>query len=130
MATYLDAILDTHRVAAAAETRALDDLLAAVDRLSPTRGFGAALAETDGLGVIAEVKRRSPSKGDLFADLDPAGIARSYRTAAPPACRCSPTTEYFGGSAADLAAARSAVSLPGTAQGLHGVARTTWSTPG
>ena len=44
----------------------------------PTRGFRAALESVAGLGVIAEVKRRSPSKGDLAPGLDPAVLAQDY----------------------------------------------------
>ena len=75
MTTYLDRIIDAHRAAAAADARTLESLTSRVSDLAPTRGFGRALADTDGLGVIAEVKRRSPSKGPLAPDLDPAILA-------------------------------------------------------
>ena len=75
MATYLDRILDAHRARAAADHRPLDELVAAAIARPPTRGFRTALVEAaarDGIAVIAEVKRRSPSKGALAPDLDPA----------------------------------------------------------
>ena len=65
------------------------------------RGFAAALRADTGLAVIAEIKRRSPSKGALNVALDPAALAAEYADA-----------EFFGGSAADLEAARGAGDLP------------------
>lgn len=112
MATYLDRILETHRASAAAETRDLDELVDEARRGEPARGFRAALAGADGLAVIGEIKRRSPSKGDLFADLDPAELAHQYELGGA-ACLSVLTDErYFGGSPADLRAARVACSLP------------------
>ena len=109
--TYLDEILDAHRMVARADTRPLDRLLEEARHSAPTRPFRAALG-TDGLSVIAEVKRRSPSKGDLAPDLDPAVLAKDYETGGA-ACLSVLTDErWFGGSAADLAAARGAVQLP------------------
>src|SRR5437660_975958 len=75
MATYLDTILAAHRAAAARDERSLDGLLAEASSRPPTRGFAASL-RLDHLAVISEVKRRSPSKGDLFPDLVPADLAR------------------------------------------------------
>lgn len=76
------------------------------------RGFRRALLDVDGLGVISEIKRRSPSKGDLAPDLDPVQLALAYQ-AGGAACLSVLTDErWFGGSAADLQAARNAVGLP------------------
>ncbi|HNB96073.1 MAG TPA: indole-3-glycerol-phosphate synthase TrpC, partial [Microthrixaceae bacterium] len=79
MATYLDRILDRHRADAAADERRTEDLVQAAGELPPTRGFRSALLAGTELAVISEVKRRSPSKGDLFADLDPAALAADYQ---------------------------------------------------
>ncbi|MEZ5136169.1 MAG: hypothetical protein R2699_14215 [Acidimicrobiales bacterium] len=64
MATYLDAILTAHRAAAAADTRPLDELIVEAEAAGPARGFADRLRSdaATGLAVIAEVKRRSPSR--------------------------------------------------------------------
>ncbi len=113
-ATYLDRILAAHRAEAAQDDRSLDALVSAARCLPPTRGFSAALrsvARTE-LAVIAEVKRRSPSKGDLAPDLDPGGIARSYASGGAACLSVLTDGAWFGGSAADLASARAAVTVP------------------
>ena len=80
--------------------------------MPPARGFRAALAGLDHLAVISEVKRRSPSKGDLFAGLDPAVLAADYARGGASCLSVLTDEEFFGGSVADLQAARGAVSLP------------------
>jgi indole-3-glycerol phosphate synthase len=112
MATYLDRILDRHREVAAADTRPLEPMLDAARSMPPARGFRAALAGLDHLAVISEVKRRSPSKGDLFAGLDPAVLAGDYERGGASCLSVLTDEEFFGGSVADLQAARAAVSLP------------------
>ena len=61
-ATYLDEILAAHRTAAAADRRDIEALLARAAACGPPRPFGGALTATAGLAVIAEIKRRSPSR--------------------------------------------------------------------
>jgi indole-3-glycerol phosphate synthase len=117
LATYLDRILAAHRLRAAAEPRQLDGLVARAAAEPPCRGFRAAIearavAGGDRPAVVAEIKRRSPSRGDLAADLDPAAVAAAY-TAGGAACLSVLTdADFFGGSPADLAAARAASGLP------------------
>lgn len=110
--TYLDRILARHREVAADDTRATDRLVERVVGMEPTRGFAAALRRTDGLGVIAEIKRRSPSKGDLHIGLDPAEMACSYEQGGASCLSVLTDVEHFGGSPDDLRAARAACGLP------------------
>jgi indole-3-glycerol phosphate synthase len=112
MATYLDTIVAAHRAAAARDERRVDDLLAEASLLPPTRGFAAALRASSTLAVISEIKRRSPSKGDLFPDLDPAALARTYEDGGAAGLSVLTDVEFFGGSVADLQAARAACALP------------------
>ena len=80
--------------------------------MPPVRGFRAALADVPHLAVVSEVKRRSPSKGDLNAGLDPAALARDYERGGASCLSVLTDEESFGGSVADLQAARAACSLP------------------
>ena len=111
-ATYLDDILDHHRAAAAADIRSVDSLIDDALAMEPTRGFRDALAVSGQLGVIAEIKRRSPSKGDLHADLDPGTMAATYERGGASCLSVLTDAPHFGGSVADLQAARSACALP------------------
>jgi indole-3-glycerol phosphate synthase/phosphoribosylanthranilate isomerase len=76
----------------------------------------AALA-ADGLGAIAEVKRRSPSAGDLRPNADPAVLAAAFERSGAAAVSVL-VDDRFAGSPADLAAARSAATLPLLAKGF------------
>jgi indole-3-glycerol phosphate synthase len=76
-----------------------------------TRGFRAALARP-GVNVIAECKRRSPSKGLLRAAYDPVQIARSYEQAGAAAISVLTEPTFFDGELSHLEAVRAAVSLP------------------
>jgi indole-3-glycerol phosphate synthase len=109
---YLERILERHREIAAADRRSLAPLLTAVSEAPPARGFCRALGERRALGVIAEIKRRSPSKGDLATGLDPADLAGAYERGGAACLSVLTDEEFFGGSADDLRAARAACALP------------------
>lgn len=115
----LGRIVASHRAAAQARRRPLDDLLAdvvvavAAGDLGPTRPFRERLrGRAHGAAVIAELKRRSPSKGELAPGLVASDLARSYETGGAACLSVLTDTEYFGGSPADLAEARAACALP------------------
>jgi indole-3-glycerol phosphate synthase len=97
---------------AAADRRSLDALVDEARRAGPTRGFRRALVLVPQLSVIAEIKRRSPSKGPLHESLDAAELARSYAAGGAACLSVLTDEEFFGGSADDLRTARAATSLP------------------
>jgi indole-3-glycerol phosphate synthase len=78
----------------------------------PARDARAALAPADGVKIIAEIKRASPSRGDLAAISDPVLQARRYEQGGASAISVLTEGRRFKGSLADLEAAKAAVSLP------------------
>ena len=109
--SVLDRIVAAHRRAAADDTRTLDELGRAALAAGPVRPFRAPLT-APGVAVIAEIKRRSPSKGDLAPDLMPAALAEAYADGGADCLSVLTDVEFFGGSADDLIEARGACELP------------------
>jgi len=91
----------------------LAELAARADAVPPSSGrFLGAVASPGRLNVIAECKRRSPSKGVLRADYDPASIALSYARGGAAAISVLTEQTFFDGSLDHLSAVRAAVDLP------------------
>jgi indole-3-glycerol phosphate synthase len=92
----------------------IEALRARVERQGsrPAHQFRAALARPDRLNVIAECKRRSPSKGVLRGEYDPAGIASGYAAAGAAAISVLTEPTFFDGSLDHLRAVRAAVQIP------------------
>ena len=111
---YLDGILAQHREVASRDSRSLSGLIEATRTISNSRGFAKRLIEDskNALAVIAEIKRRSPSRGLLSHDLEPKVIAEQYKNAGASCISVLTDFDFFGGSADDLKSARGAVDLP------------------
>jgi indole-3-glycerol phosphate synthase len=116
--SFLDRASADARLAAERRARHLPlaELRRAAAAAPPARGFRAAVggggAARGGVALIAEVKRRSPSKGDLRPDLDPAALATAYRAGGASAISVLTEPLHFGGGPEDLQQVRAAVDLP------------------
>ncbi|MEO7743371.1 MAG: indole-3-glycerol phosphate synthase TrpC [Usitatibacter sp.] len=117
MSNILDRILAVKRreVEIGRERVPLAELRQRALDASPPRGFERALRAriaSGKPGIIAEIKRASPSKGVIRAGLDPAAIAASYEAHGATCLSVLTDREFFGGSPDDLRAARAACALP------------------
>jgi indole-3-glycerol phosphate synthase len=109
----LDAIVAAKHKAHAARDGAWRD--AAIARMADApepRNLAQALKKSRRPAIIAELKRRSPSAGAIREGADAAAIARGYAQAGAAAMSVLTDAEFFGGSLADLEAARRAVGIP------------------
>lgn len=111
--SVLDEIIDGVRedLAERQSRVTLDELKARAVKARTARD-GAAALRGDGVRVICEVKRSSPSKGALAAIADPAGLARDYELGGAAVISVLTEQRRFGGSLADLDAVRAAVDIP------------------
>ncbi len=115
----MDTIVAAHRAQAADDNRDIAEVVehavAVASHGRPSRPFVEAITASSkehGMAVISEIKRRSPSKGDLDADLVAAEVAIEYEAGGAACLSVLTDQEFFGGSADDLRAAREACHLP------------------
>ena len=111
--SFLDQILSAKRdeIAAARNLKPQAEVEALAAKREDFRGFAAALARP-GVRVIAEIKRASPSRGDLRPDLHPGDLAAAYQAGGAAAISVLTEPAFFKGSAKDLKRARDVVELP------------------
>ncbi len=109
----LDEIIEVKRreVTEGKKAAPLAALEAVIGDMPPVRDFRRALA-AGACAIIAEVKRRSPSRGLIRADFDPVRIAGEYEKNGAAAVSVLTDATFFGGSNEDLAAVKKAISLP------------------
>jgi indole-3-glycerol phosphate synthase len=112
-ATVLDSIIEGVRadVTGREAVVSMSAVKAAAEAVPPPRDVLAALRES-GIGVIAEVKRASPSAGELASISDPAKLARAYEDGGARIISVLTEQRRFGGSLDDLDAVRARVQIP------------------
>lgn len=115
--TILDTIVARKREEIAEHKRHTPaaDLAARARQAAPVRGFAAAMARAavpGSSGVIAEIKKASPSRGVIRADFDPAAIAAAYEAAGATCLSVLTDRDFFAGGEEHLSAARRASDLP------------------
>lgn len=117
MTTALDRILEykAEEVRALKSEASLSDLESRVSVQPAPRGFAAALSAVAATGqnaLICEIKRKSPSAGEILPGADAASIARDYEAGGAACLSVLTDGPSFGGTLADFAAIRDAVNLP------------------
>jgi indole-3-glycerol phosphate synthase len=112
--TILDRIVDARRASIAHRKRVLPEValkIAVEKKTPPARDFTAALSR-DGLNIIAELKKASPSLGIIREDYAPAVLASDLQRAGAAALSILTEEDFFSGSLADLKEARRVVEIP------------------
>lgn len=113
---YLDRIVETKKaeVARLAESFSITEAERRIAAMEPTRGFHSALTagRKRDMGLIAEVKKASPSKGLIRPDFHPVQLAAAYEAAGTDCISVLTDETYFQGSGAYLSAIREAVGVP------------------
>jgi len=109
----LDKIIDHKReeVARTKRARPLAELQETIEHVGPPRDFRGALTE-EGISLIAEIKRASPSKGDMLPGVEAVELASLYEAKGASALSILTDQKFFKGKLEDLTSARRHVSLP------------------
>ena len=110
--SFLEQITATRRAEARARAGTIEALRAAAAAAPPVRDLAAALRSASGVTLIAEVKRASPSVGDIAPGAHAVPQARAYQDGGAAAISVLTEPDYFKGSLQDLRAVRAAVNLP------------------
>jgi indole-3-glycerol phosphate synthase len=110
--SILDRIVATKRDEVRHAVPRLDEYRDIARQAPAPRGFAAALRRPGEVRLLAEVKRRSPSAGDIRPGADPVEVARAYVDGGAAALSVLTDREYFGGDLDFLRAVRSAVPVP------------------
>ena len=110
--TILDRIVATKHEELRALAGIASELRSRAADAAPARGFEAALRRPGEVCLLAEVKRRSPSAGEIRPGADPVEVARAYHEGGAAALSVLTDREYFGGDLEALRSVRAAVPLP------------------
>ena len=112
--SILDEIIEAKKaeIAEKKSTVSLDEIKASAGQSQAARGFKNALLSTQHPSIISEVKRASPSKGDIRPDLDPVETATAYQDAGAACISILTDKKYFNGSLEFLANVSSATDIP------------------
>ena len=108
----LDRIVEVKRAEVRALSGRASELRTAAGRAPEPRGFAAALRREAEVRLLAEVKRRSPSAGEIRPGADPAEVARAYEQGGAAALSVLTDRDFFGGELGFLPRVREAVHLP------------------
>jgi indole-3-glycerol phosphate synthase len=108
----LDHIVDVKRDEVRALAGRASELSARAKDAPPPRGFAAALRRPGEVRLLAEVKRRSPSAGEIRPGADPVEVARAYESGGAAALSVLTDRQFFGGELDFLVRVREAVRLP------------------
>jgi len=100
-----------HEIDAAQAKTSLRDLEERIESVGPARSLRDALRK-DGISFITEIKRASPSRGDMLPDLDAIDVAALYEQCGTRAISVLTDTKYFKGTLADLTSVRTHVRVP------------------
>jgi len=113
MSSFLDKILEAKKaeIAQSKQLTAFDKVKQQAVVRSDYRGFKKSMDQS-GVRIIAEIKRASPSKGDIRSDLSPSQLAGAYERGGAAALSVLTEPAFFKGSVQDFRQARSSVKLP------------------